>query len=76
MIRLQSPTHRRAFTLTELMVSIVIIAILSSVTLYAMASVQTQAQVQRTKAQAAKLHELVMERWESYETRRPRSLAR
>ena len=35
--------RRRGFTLTELMVSIVIIAILSSVALYAMASVQTQA---------------------------------
>ena len=66
----QPPNPRSGFTLTELMVSIVIISILSSVTLYAMASVQQQAQVQRTKAQISRIHELIMEKWESYDSRR------
>lgn len=61
---------RTAFTLVELLVSITIIVILASVTLYAMASVQKTAQIQRTKSQIARLHELIAEKWESYETRR------
>jgi type II secretory pathway pseudopilin PulG len=54
------------------MVSIVIISILSSVTLYAMASVQTLAQEQRTKAQLARIHDLLLTQLESYEGRVPR----
>lgn len=65
-------TNRTGFTLTELMVSIVIIAILASVTLYAMASVQTLAKEQRSKAQISKIHELIAERWQSYEERIPK----
>jgi hypothetical protein len=54
------------------MVSIVIISILSSVTLYAMASVQTLAQEQRTKSQLARIHDLLLSQLESYEGRVPR----
>ncbi len=78
MVRNQSTNRRRvrlsrsAFTLTELMVSIVIISILASVTLYAMASVQTQAKAQRTKAQLARIHDLLLEQLESYDGRVPR----
>ena len=68
----RASTHRNGFTLTEMMVAIVIIAILSSVTLYAMASVQTLAKEQRTKAQISKIHELIAERWQSYEELRPK----
>jgi prepilin-type N-terminal cleavage/methylation domain-containing protein len=68
--RIRKPARRRSFTLTEMLVSITIIVILASVTLYGMATVQTTAKIQRTKSQIARIHELIMEQWESYETRR------
>lgn len=69
----QSPgtvAARAAFTLTELLVVIMVIALLASMVLFAMAGVQEQARRQRTRSQIARLHELVMERWQSYQTRR------
>ena len=48
---------RRAFTLTEMLVVIMIIALLSSMVLFAMASVQEQTREKRTRAQIARLHE-------------------
>ena len=61
---------RCAFTLTELLVSITIIVILAATLLFGMAGVQNTAKVQRTKSQIARIHEMLAERWESYETRR------
>jgi prepilin-type N-terminal cleavage/methylation domain-containing protein len=62
--------RRRAFTLTEMLVVIMIIALLSSMVLVAMASVQEQTREKRTRAQIARLHELLMAQYESYQTRR------
>ncbi len=67
--------RRPAFTLVELMVTITIIAIVSSMVLYGMSGVQTTAKNQRTKSQIARIHELIAEKWESYETRRIRSVS-
>lgn len=63
-----------AFTLVELLVSITILVILATVTLYGMASVQKMAQIQRAKSQIARIHELIMEKWETYELRSVRTI--
>ncbi len=61
--------HRASFTLVELMIVTAIITILASSVLFAMYGVVEQAKVARTKAQVAKLHELIMAKWQSYHTR-------
>jgi prepilin-type N-terminal cleavage/methylation domain-containing protein len=60
---------RRSFTLTELLVVIMVIGILSSSLLFAMYNAVQQAKESRTRAQITKLHELLMTRWDSYRTR-------
>lgn len=75
-MRISRDPHRRphprprAFTLTEMLVVIMIIAILSSMVLFALAGVQEQAREKRTRAQITRLNELIMERLQSYQTRR------
>ena len=61
---------RRGFTLVELLVSISIIVLLASMVLVTLAAVQEQAREDRTRAQIARLHELLMQSWNEYETRR------
>ncbi len=69
-VRRVSPRGRRAsFTLVELMVVMSIIGVLASAVLMAMYGVMEQAKAVRTKAQIAKLHELIMAKWQSYNTR-------
>jgi prepilin-type N-terminal cleavage/methylation domain-containing protein len=63
------PQCRSAFTLIELLVVITIISLLMATLVVALAGAQEQAREARTKAQIAKLHEMIMERWESYLTR-------
>ncbi len=62
-------TIRRSFTLTELLVVIMVISILASSLMFAMYNAVQQAKESRTKAQITKLHELLMTRWDSYRTR-------
>ena len=61
---------QRAFTLVELLVAISIIVLLASMVLVTLAAVQEGAREDRTRAQIARLNELVMQSWEAYETRR------
>jgi len=61
--------RHNAFTMVELLTVIVVIGILSSMVLFALFSVQETARAKRTKAQIAKIHELISGRWESYRTR-------
>lgn len=61
--------RRSSFTLVELMVVTSIIGVLASALLMAMYGVMEQAKVARTKAQVAKLHEMIMVKWQSYNTR-------
>lgn len=60
---------RRSFTLVELMVVISILAILSSAVLFALFEVMENAKQARTESQIAKLHEMLMDKWQSYRTR-------
>jgi prepilin-type N-terminal cleavage/methylation domain-containing protein len=60
---------RSAFTLVELLVVVAIITMLASMLIVALAGVQQMAKEDRTKAQIARLHEMIMERWEAYRTR-------
>ncbi len=62
--------RRRAFTLVELLIVIIILAILGSIMLFAMFSSQEAARVAKTRNMISKLHALVMPKYESYMTRR------
>jgi len=65
----RSVTIRSGFTLMELLVVIMVISVLASSMLFAMYGAIQQAKESRTKTQIAKLHELLMTRWDSYRTR-------
>jgi type II secretory pathway pseudopilin PulG len=65
--------HRRphrAITLVELLVTLVIIAILSSLTLTGLAGVRQRTKIEKTKSTIRKVHELIIPRYESYLRRR------
>lgn len=58
------------FTLTELLVAVAIIGMLAGMALGVYSAVREQARVARTRATVAKIHRLLMERYESFLTRR------
>ncbi len=61
---------RRAFTLLELLVVMVIIAILSSMVLIGLSSATEAAKHAKTKSTIAKIHGQLAQHWAAYETRR------
>ena len=69
---------RNGFTLIELLVTITIIGILASMALAGMSIANSHAKVIKTKSTITKLHNQMMQRWESYRNRRlpvePRSI--
>jgi prepilin-type N-terminal cleavage/methylation domain-containing protein len=60
----------RAFTLVEMLVTVSIIAILAAMAFGALAATRESARESATRATIAKLHNIVMRRYESYLTRR------
>ena len=62
--------RRRGFTLIELPVAITIMLMLAAMALFGMSRAQNRASVSRTKATITKLHDLILQRWDSYKTRR------
>lgn len=58
------------FTLVELMVTMVIIAILAGLALGAYASARQTARIQKTRNTIEKINAIVMERYEAFQTRR------
>src|SRR5437667_3806620 len=61
--------RRPAFTLTELLIVIAIIAILSGLGLSAYSGATQMAREQRTRGMITKIDQLIMERYEAYRTR-------
>lgn len=61
--------QRAGFTLVELLVVSTIIAILAGMVTVGLAGASESAKRRRSKTQIAKIHELMVEKWESYETR-------
>ena len=60
----------RGFTLVELLVTLTIVGILAAMALFAMVAATETAKAAKTRTTIAKLNALLMERWESYRTRR------
>src|SRR5262245_20885808 len=63
------PSSRRAFTLTELLIVMMIIGIMAAMALSALSGATELAREQRTRAIISKLDQLIMERYEGYRTR-------
>ncbi|MCC7087005.1 MAG: type II secretion system protein [Pirellulales bacterium] len=65
-----SPAIRRAFTLVELLIVVAILAVLASMVLFALAGAEGTAKELRTRSTIDKLSNLIMQKYESYRTRR------
>ncbi|HBO43799.1 MAG TPA: hypothetical protein DD670_07685 [Planctomycetaceae bacterium] len=63
-------SSRRGFTLIDLLVAVTIIAILTTIGLGALNSARESARIAKTQATVAKLHWLIMNKYDSYRTRR------
>lgn len=60
---------RPSFTLVELLVVIVIIALLAGMTMVALAGAQRDAEVARTRSTIRKINEILLGKWEEFSTR-------
>jgi len=63
-------TKRRSFTLTELLVTIAIIAILMGIAWGAIGRVREQGRVAKTKSTISKINQIIMAQYDGYRTRR------
>ncbi len=66
--RLQRDRHQ-AFTLVELLVVISIITLIASMTLFTLYGVREDTKERRARSQVARVHELIMQQYESYRVR-------
>jgi prepilin-type N-terminal cleavage/methylation domain-containing protein len=67
--KIQNPKSPRGFTLTELLVVMLVLSILAGLTVAALAGAVNDARASRTRAVINKIDLLIDERWESYRTR-------
>jgi prepilin-type N-terminal cleavage/methylation domain-containing protein len=67
---LLSRRRRGGFTLVELLVTLMVLTIMASLMLFAVGSAQRAAREAKTRSMVVRLHTLLMERWDSYATRR------
>jgi prepilin-type N-terminal cleavage/methylation domain-containing protein len=65
-----SARQRRGFTLVELLVTLTIVGIMAAAALFAMTAATDTAKAAKTRATIARLNSLLMQRWQSYRTRR------
>lgn len=65
----RSLVRRTSFTLVELMISISIMGILASASMFALYGVMEDAKEARTRAQIARLNELILDRWDEFQSR-------
>jgi prepilin-type N-terminal cleavage/methylation domain-containing protein len=63
-------TARDGFTLVELLVTMVIIAMLASLTLAGLAGARQRAKIDKTRSTIRKINEIILPQYESYLTRR------
>ena len=70
LVAAQRSPVRRGFTLTELMIVILIIAILSTLFLGALGRAEESARRGRTRSLINKLHNMLMSRWDTYRSAR------
>ena len=63
-VRSRLQRDRKAFTMVELLVVIVIISVLVTITLFALFGVQEDARESRTRAIVTKIDGLIMSKWE------------
>ena len=68
--RCDDSVRRRGFTLVELLVTVVIIAILASMVMFALAGAVDKAYAAQTKSRIAKIDRVISRMWRDYETRR------
>jgi prepilin-type N-terminal cleavage/methylation domain-containing protein len=61
--------RRRGFTLVELLMVIALIAMLSSMLLVSLYAAAQSAKVRRTEQQIARIHSLLMTRWQAFQSR-------
>jgi prepilin-type N-terminal cleavage/methylation domain-containing protein len=66
---MRSNFRNHGFTLLELLLVIGIIGVLASMSLLVLADAANSAKISRAKVQIRKINGLIMERWESFETR-------
>lgn len=66
---MQTRGVRQGFTLIELMIVIAVIAILASIALVALQDARQTAKQSRTDSQISRINEMLMSRWEEYQTR-------
>ena len=67
---LHSTRRDRGFTLVEILIVVTVIGMLVAVTLGALQKSQESARAEKTKALIAKINDIIMQRYESYKTRR------
>lgn len=65
------PARRRGFTLTELLVTIAVFSVLAAVLLVGLNGAVISVQKTRTRSLIKKIDLLLMDKWNTYQTRRP-----